>query len=139
VVEATMSVEELTYLRELLDEASTALDEVNVKRMFGCDGFFASGGIFALVWKEGRIGIRLPEQDSYDKLLGESGAEPWRIMGKQMKHWVLVPADYHDDADSLWPWLRQAHALAASAPAKKPGKKTPSAAAKKRKPGPRAR
>jgi TfoX/Sxy family transcriptional regulator of competence genes len=101
----------LLELRSRLDELTAGLPRVTVRRMFGCDAFLAGGAIFAMVWREGRIGLRLP-----DALLPElralPGADPWRHRDMVVRQWVLVPESFHDDADGLVPWIRKAHAAA---------------------------
>lgn len=102
----------LGFLRDLLEEAAAPLPGVTHKRMFGCDALFAEGNIFALIWKTGRIGVRLPDTAAFAKLLDLDGAEPWQVGEKTMGHWLLVPEDFHDEPESLGVWVRQAHAYA---------------------------
>jgi len=101
----------LLELRSRLDDLTADLPQVTVRRMFGCDAFLARGAIFAMVWREGRIGLRLP-----DELLAElralPGADSWRHRDMVVRQWVLVPESFHDDSDSLASWVRKAHAAA---------------------------
>ncbi|HEY1908402.1 MAG TPA: TfoX/Sxy family protein [Myxococcaceae bacterium] len=101
----------LLELRSRLDDLTDGLPRVTVRRMFGCDAFLAGGAIFAMVWRVGRIGLRLP-----DALLPElralPGADPWRHRDMVVRQWVLVPESFHDDAEALAPWVRKAHAAA---------------------------
>ena len=101
----------LLELRSRLDDLTADLPRVTVRRMFGCDAFLAGGAIFAMVWREGRIGLRLP-----DELLGDlralPGADPWRHRDMVVRQWVLVPESFHDDSDGLAPWVHKAHAAA---------------------------
>ena len=81
--------------------------------MFGCnclftDGKSFEGKIFALVWKEGRIALKLPL--SAGELLRQRGARPWTIGRKKMGAWVLLPESFHDDAELLRQWALRAHA-----------------------------
>jgi TfoX/Sxy family transcriptional regulator of competence genes len=101
----------LLELRSRLDDLTAALPEVSVRRMFGCDAFLAGGAIFAMVWREGRIGLRLPD-DLLPELRALPGADPWRHRDMVVRQWVLVPESFHDDADGLAPWVRKAHAAA---------------------------
>ncbi len=117
------------HLRELIEEGSVGLPGVAPRRMFGCDAFFAYGNIYALVWSEGRIALKLPDKASFDEVMARPGAEPWTVSeGKAMSHWVLVPEDFHDEPDELGRWIRRAYESAAHAPPKKA--KAPRAGAK---------
>ena len=127
-----------THLRELVEASAGKLPHT-WKRMFGCDAAFVDGKIFALIWKTGRIGLKLPERERLDALLALDGAEPWTPGGmKAMSSWVLVPESLHDDTDSLTDWVREAHAeirrwepKAKKKPAAKPRTKAPPPAKKK--------
>ncbi len=109
----------LAQLTEFVETAATPLAKVTKRRMFGCDGFFAGGSIFGLIWKAGRIGVRLPDAALYDELIATRGAGPWMAGAMKMSHWVLVPEAFHDDDAALAKWIRKAHVLAMSAPVKK--------------------
>jgi TfoX/Sxy family transcriptional regulator of competence genes len=102
----------LSHLRVLLEDASESLGGVTQRRMFGCDGFFARDNIYGLVWKAGRIGLRLPDAAAFGELASEDGAEPWRAGTMTMSHWLLVPEAFHDDTELLGTWVARAHALA---------------------------
>jgi TfoX/Sxy family transcriptional regulator of competence genes len=101
----------LLELRSRLEDVTSGLARVTVRRMFGCDAFLAGGAIFAMVWREGRIGLRLPDDHLAD-LRALPGADPWRHRDMVVRQWVLVPESFHDDADGLVPWVRKAHAAA---------------------------
>lgn len=101
----------LLELRSRLDDLTAGLPGVSVRRMFGCDAFLAGGAIFAMVWREGRIGLRLPD-DLLPELRALPGAAPWRHRDMVVRQWVLVPESFHDDTDGLAPWVRKAHAAA---------------------------
>jgi TfoX/Sxy family transcriptional regulator of competence genes len=113
----------------LLLDAVSGLRSVTDFRMFGCRCLRADGKIFALVWKEGRIALKLPV--SAAALVREPGARPWTIGRKKMGAWVLVPESFHDDADALASWARRAHdEVLASAP-ELPGLEKPRRRARK--------
>jgi TfoX/Sxy family transcriptional regulator of competence genes len=101
----------LLELRSRLDDLTADLPQVTVRRMFGCDAFLAGGAIFAMVWREGRIALRLPE-DLLPELRALPGADPWRHRDMVVRQWVLVPEAFHDDTDGLASWVRKAHAAA---------------------------
>jgi len=126
------------HLRELLDEASRELPGVTWKRMFGCDAAFVNGSIYALVWKDGRIGLKFPTREKFDALMSVKGSDPWTPGGMNpMSKWILVPEAFHDDHDALSTWVHQAHADVAAEEKKPAKKKTPAkkkAPAAKKKP-----
>jgi TfoX/Sxy family transcriptional regulator of competence genes len=101
----------LLELRSRLDDLTADLHQVTVRRMFGCDAFLAGGAIFAMVWREGRIGLRLPDELLPD-LRALPGAAPWRHRDMVVRQWVLVPESFHDDVDGLARWVHKAHAAA---------------------------
>jgi TfoX/Sxy family transcriptional regulator of competence genes len=136
-----MSSSLLVHLKGLLDGAAGALPGVTWRRMFGCDAAFATDQIFGLIWKEGRIGLKLPEASA--ELLAQPGAAPWAPGGSPMRHWVLLPEELHDDEEELARWVARAHSLALKAPPKpdKKAKKTPKStkpAPKSAKPAPKS-
>lgn len=120
----------LEHLRELLDEASEGLPGVAARRMFGCHAVFADSNIFGLVWKTGRLGLKVPDAARYEELMAMPGAGQWCAGSKAMSHWVLVPEEFHDDPEELGRWVKLAHRLAGSgAKAKAPAKAPASARA----------
>jgi TfoX/Sxy family transcriptional regulator of competence genes len=98
-------------LRSCLEALTEPLTRVSTRRMFGCDAFLAGGTMFALVLKEGRIGLKLPD-DQLAGLRGLPGADAWKPGDMVMRQWVLVPETFHDDTDGLAPWVARAHAAA---------------------------
>ncbi|MFO0573712.1 MAG: TfoX/Sxy family protein [Polyangia bacterium] len=141
-----MSSSLLVHLRSVLGNAVEPLAGVTWRRMFGCDTAFVRDQIFGLIWKHGRIGLRLPDAEAAAELLGQPGAEPWAPGGERpMQHWVLVPEELHDDEDELARWAQRAHTLALAAPPKpdkaprasKPAPKSKPAA--KAKPAPKSK
>lgn len=111
-------VDRRVKLLEILRSASADLADVHEKKMFGCDALFARGRIFALIWKTGRIGVKLPEAARYEALASQRGAAPWTLGDKVIKSWVLVPPKL-EDPKALGPWLEEAHAMASASPKKK--------------------
>lgn len=100
----------LAHLLSITEDASRSLGGVSRKKMFGCETLFVDGSIFALIWKTGRIGLKLPEESAYTKLASMPGAEPWSPGGKmKMGSWLLVPESFHDDDDALGTWVKAAH------------------------------
>jgi TfoX/Sxy family transcriptional regulator of competence genes len=120
------------HLLSLIEEASDRLPAVSKRLMFGCEALFADHSIYALVWKTGRIGVRLPDAARFAELMAVDGAEQWSP-GKNMtmSHWVLVPESFHDDTDSLGEWVRRAYQFAMDNPPRL--KKKPAAAKAKAK------
>lgn len=108
-----MDEPDLEALHEKLVAAVVGLADVNEKKMFGCQALFAGANIFALVWKLGRLGLRLPDDKKFEELMSFEGAEPWKAGPMTMSHWVLVPPKFHDDPKALAAWVKRAHALAA--------------------------
>ncbi len=108
----------LTHLTDLTKENLKLLPSVTWRRMFGCDAAFAGGTIFALIWKTGRIGIKLPQEQAYGELAAIEGTSPWQAGDRVMSHWLLVPESFHDEPQKLSFWLRRAHELALVNPSK---------------------
>lgn len=98
-------------LLQLLRTSTASLPDVIEKKMFGCEAFFTMGTIFALVWKTGRIALKLPALDRYQALASQKGAEPWTAGTKVMSGWILVPPKL-EEPRALAPWLKEAHAFA---------------------------
>lgn len=106
-----MSEQSIAELEELLNSAAAGLSKVTSKKMFGCHALWADGNVFALVWKHGRIGFKLPDDFQYKALMAAAGSEPWKAGPMQMSHWVLVPESFHAKPAELKKWGAKAHAL----------------------------
>jgi len=103
--------EEIVQLETLLNSAVSTLQNTTSKKMFGCHAIWANGNVFALVWKHGRIGVKLPDETQYIKLMDTMGAEPWKAGPMKMAHWVLVPDSFHKKPAELKKWTSKAHEL----------------------------
>ena len=101
--------ENLVELQGVLDAATETLKKITAKKMFGCHALWANENVFALVWKHGRIGVKLPDEKSYQELMKVSGAEPWKAGAMTMSHWVLVPESFHGKKADLKKWAAIAH------------------------------
>lgn len=99
----------LAILRALLEDASKGLKKVDFKKMFGSEALFADNKVFALIWKKGRIGLKLTDPKEFEKLKSMMGSSPWKIGNKVMADWVLIPESFHTAVDSLRSWLEKAH------------------------------
>lgn len=118
-----MSQKNIAQLEVILNSAAENLSSVTSKKMFGCHALWTDGNVFALVWKHGRIGVKLPTESAYESLMSISGAAPWKAGPMQMSHWVLVPEAYHAKTSDLKKWLAKAHDLCSKLekrPIKKP-------------------
>jgi TfoX/Sxy family transcriptional regulator of competence genes len=109
---------EIKELEDALTKASSGLDKVTAKKMFGCHALWADGNVFALVWKHGRIGFKLPKEATYDSLMSEGGAEPWKAGPMKMAHWVLVPEPFHENPKELKKWAKKAYGECKALPKK---------------------
>lgn len=101
----------IAELEDLLNSAASGLTKVTSKKMFGCHALWAGENVFALVWKHGRIGVKLPGEGEYESLMNLSGAEPWKAGPMKMAHWVLVPEYFHTKPADLKKWVSKAHSL----------------------------
>lgn len=99
----------IAELEQILSSATEDLPNLSAKKMFGCQAFWANGNVFALVWKQGRLGVKLPNEDSYDDLMKLKGAEPWKAGPMKMAHWILVPTTFHTKKAELKKWVVKAH------------------------------
>jgi len=95
-----------------LSRAAVGLSGVTHKKMFGCDALFANDLIFSMVWKEGRIGVKLVDGEAYAEAMTLPDAAPWRAGTKTMANWVLLPAIVANDPRRLGEWVQRAHASA---------------------------
>ena len=122
------NAERLAGLTALFEEQAAKLPDYERKQMFGCPGFFRGGTIFGLVWKEGRIGLKFPDDATFAEAISLPGAAPWKAGERTMGKWVLVPESFHDDGAALRLWAERAWAQALdkhSKPSRKRAAKSP--------------
>jgi TfoX/Sxy family transcriptional regulator of competence genes len=101
----------IAELEKRLDAAAAGMSRVTSRKMFGCYALWANDNVFALVWKHGRIGVKLPDAAVHGELMSLKGSEPWKAGPMTMSHWVLVPESFHGGAPELKRWLTKAHQL----------------------------
>ncbi len=100
---------------ELFDEvAKKAHIERKGKTVPYCS---ANGHMFALLNKEGQLGIRLSkeEQEAFDQ---KFGALPLKSHGATMRDYVLIPEKLLQDMDTLADYLKKGLAYVMSLPPK---------------------
>jgi TfoX/Sxy family transcriptional regulator of competence genes len=96
----------------LLQAASADLPAVTKRKMFGCQAVFANNNIFALVWKTGRIGVKIPDPGLFAELRAIKGSAPWTAGDRTMSNWILLPESFHRREELLTEWVTIAHGLA---------------------------
>jgi hypothetical protein len=101
---ADLKPDELARLKAVFDGSMAGLEGVEPKRLFGCDAYFVNGNIFALVWKEGRLGLRITDEGSRTELMALPGAEAWVVDSKVVRFWVLLPTAWHGRPSRLKEW-----------------------------------
>ncbi len=105
-------------LNAKLEASTVGLTGISRKRVFGRNTFFVDGKLFALVWREGRIGLKLPDASTHAELAAVPGVTPWVAWGRPMNGWLLVPAAMHQASAELAGWVkRSSEAVRVAAPA----------------------
>ena len=100
--------------REALEDLFSGVGPISIRRMFGGNGIYSDGMIFAL---ELRGELMLKGDDEAGPLYEEAGARRWRYThrtsGKDvaMPYWSL-PESALDDSDEMTHWARIAIAAA---------------------------
>lgn len=83
---------------------------------------YRSGTIFALVSREPRLYLRLPDAGRLATFLEAVGPESRNA--EVARHWALVPESFHDTAEQLTVWVREAHGLVREEPKRPARRKT---------------
>lgn len=105
-------------LNAKLEAATSGLSGITRKRVFGRNTFFVDGKLFSLVWREGRIGLKIPNAEAHAELSSAPGSTPWVAWGRPMAGWLLVPVTMHLNPTLLASWVKRAcDAVRAAAPA----------------------
>jgi hypothetical protein len=97
----------------LLEQASWELGEVEVTQAHGCDAVATRGRAYALVVRDGRVAVRLPDWDLFTAAFELPGSEPLYENERRVGHWVLLPGAVLHDSGALAEWVRRAHELTA--------------------------
>ena len=110
----------MAYDEELATRIRDALGEeagVTEKRMFGGLAFLIDGNMAVAASGQGGLMVRVPPEET-DALLGEPGARPMEMQGREIDGWVRVDADAVSDSGQLAAWVRRGAEYARSLPAK---------------------
>ncbi len=111
-----MSVNSPEEIASVLEDALREIDpsiDFRWKRMFGGAGYYADDRIFAGWRGEGKLGLKLNEEDEA-ALLQLPGAREG-----EAAHYPFIPADFLDNPQRLIPWLRKSLDYVRSLPVKK--------------------
>ena len=95
-------------IREALASDGVTADE---KAMFGGLAFLVGGHMAVAASGQGGLMVRCAPEET-EALLGEPGARPFEMRGREMRGWLRV------DTDDVTPWVRRGVAHARSLPPK---------------------
>jgi TfoX/Sxy family transcriptional regulator of competence genes len=124
----------LAHLNDAVSEALASLPGIGRRKMLVSFGWTVKDRVFALVSRQGRVVVRLPDEEVRRELLALDGAGPWKYSAKAPpRDWLLLPESMAEDAEQLRAWLRRAWQLGQDAPAKPARKRPRTAAAPRRK------
>jgi TfoX/Sxy family transcriptional regulator of competence genes len=108
----------IAYLNETVSDAVKDLPGVGRRKLLVSTGFSVNERVFALVSRQGRVVVRLPDEALARELLALEGAEPWKYGSKAPpRGWVQLPEWMHDAPDALRTWLERAWQLGRAEPA----------------------
>ena len=105
------------FFKTLLPDDS----RITTRPMFGNISAFVNGNMFAGVFGEDLF-VRLPDH-AKEELLAEKGAsllEPMK--GRPMKDYVIIPATWRDEPQTMRSWISKSLTWSAKLPAKKKSK-----------------
>jgi TfoX/Sxy family transcriptional regulator of competence genes len=102
----------LEHLREAVQAAVEPWPGVGRKKMLVSIGWTRHDRVFALVSRQGRIVVRLPDEAARRELSALEGTAPWQFGTRAPpRDWLLLPESMHDDEALLRSWLRRAWEL----------------------------
>ena len=109
----------MAYDEELAARIREALGEEGVteKRMFGGLAFLVGGHMAVAASGQGGLMVRVPPEET-DALLGEPGARPMEMQGREIDGWLRVDADAVREPAQLDAWVRRGADYARSLPPK---------------------
>ncbi len=107
------------YLRDLFEP----FGDIDIRRMFGGQGVYFDGLMFALV-ADGELYLKVDDTSKAE--FSDAGSAPFTYTGKgksvEMSYWRL-PEDALDDPDAMKQWADLGYAAALRAKVKKSAKK----------------
>lgn len=123
----------IEHLNECVGAALESVPDVGRRKMLVSFGWSVHERVFALVSRQGRIVVRLPDERAQRELSALEGAAPWKFSAKAAaRDWLQLPEWMHEDAAQLRSWLTRAWELNRDAkpkrkagPRKKPLRRTP--------------
>lgn len=110
------SEELFSILEEAIDQSDFDYD---LRKMFGHKTFFVNGYMFAGVFGETGIHLRVGESTRDDAVKNIPGADYFEANGRIMKDHLLLEKPLFSDAEKLPDWLRKAYSYTSSLPPKK--------------------
>ncbi len=109
VFEGEMSKQLNTDLFDMIAKEMAEYSAIGTGNFFGLDVLKVQGETFAMVWKEGRVGVKILNKELNAKLVSTKEANHWVTSGKTMSQWVLAPYEYNEDITALKKWLLLAY------------------------------
>jgi TfoX/Sxy family transcriptional regulator of competence genes len=91
------------------------------RKMFGYDATFANNRMVAGLHEVGMV-LRLSDDDR-ERFTTKHEGQPFVVMGRVMREYVVVPESLYADTPTLTGWVKRGLAYAESMPAKAKAKK----------------
>jgi TfoX/Sxy family transcriptional regulator of competence genes len=109
----------MAYEEELAERIRGLLPDVPVteQKMFGGLAFLVGGHMAVAASGKGGLMLRCDPADT-ERLIGEVGASPFEMRGKEMAGWLRVTSDAVADDDDLQRWIAVGTSYAGSLPPK---------------------
>jgi len=110
----------MAYDEDLADRIRELVqDEPNLKeqRMFGGLAFLVGGHMSVAASGQGGLMLRC-DPEATDDLLGQPGAAPMEMRGKEMRGWLRVDAEAVESDEALQTWVERGVSYARSLPPK---------------------
>lgn len=101
-------------LVEFLDRAVVPY-QTERRFMFGSPVHFVNHNMFVGA-HEDRIMLRLPAEAQAELFAAHPDAQPFEVMGRRMREYVLLPQSAYQDEPFFERWLRRSYAYTASLP-----------------------
>jgi hypothetical protein len=97
--------EQMSELHEFLTKSTSKFSGVSCRKLYGLDSFYLKEKPYIVISSEDEIVIWIDDLETRKTLLNSSQISKWKLNGRVMESWFVLPKSFNKKKNKLFPVL----------------------------------